>query len=98
MWDECDQICVNTLNSYRCECSSNYTLLQNGYCRSVISDQARVLFSLGNKIYETDQEGRNVRLVFNNDDIEITSFDYNFKSKNFYFADQKNNKVNFYNF
>lgn len=93
MWDECDQKCVNTVNSYSCQCNGNYTLFPDGYCRSSTSDQARVMFSIGTKIYETDQNGQNVKVVFNHDDLDITNFDYNYANKIFYLTDEKNNKV-----
>jgi hypothetical protein len=93
MWDECDQQCLNTNGSYTCQCNANYTLLANGYCKGLTSQEARVMFSIGSKVYETDQNGQNVRLIFNNDDLVISSFDYNFAKKTFYLTDEKSNKV-----
>jgi hypothetical protein len=37
MWDECDQICNNLINSYSCECKANYSLMQNGHCKHLTS-------------------------------------------------------------
>lgn len=93
MWDECDQQCLNTNGSYTCQCNANYTLLADGYCQSRNSQEARVIFSIGSKIYETDQNGQNVRLIFNNDDMDVSNFDYNFAKKIFYLTDEKSNKV-----
>ena len=50
------------------------------------------MFSVGNKLYETNQNGQ-LRTVLENDIYEITSFDYNFVTNTFYFADEKSNKV-----
>lgn len=44
MWDECDQICINTNLSYSCNCSSNFTLSSGGQCRHQTS-QRTVFFS-----------------------------------------------------
>ena len=93
MWDECDQICVNTINSYKCQCNSNYTLLPNGYCRSLTSNEAKVIFSTGSKLYETDLNGQNMKLIFNQNNYDITSFDYNYNKKFFFLTDELNNKV-----
>ena len=113
MWDECDQICVNTNNSYMCQCNANYTLLTNGHCQHSTStlnvfkslemnklnffncagNSAKIMFSIGSKIYETNQQGQNLRLIFDHNDLDITSFDYNYATNTFYMADEKNNKV-----
>lgn len=50
------------------------------------------MFSVGSKLYETNQNGQ-LRTVLENDIYEITSFDYNFVTNTFYFADEKSNKV-----
>lgn len=59
-------------------------------------NQARVLFSVGNKIYETNLDGNNLRLVIDNKDFRISSFDFNFAKNTFYFTDEKNSKVYIY--
>ena len=56
---------------------------------------ARIIFSIGSKIFETDQNGQNFRQILNNENLEISSFDYNYEKKLFYLADDKNNKVYF---
>lgn len=93
MWDECDHICVNTNSSYTCQCRANYTLEGNGHCKHVSSDSAKILFSLGSKIFETNQQGQNLRTIMDNDNLDINSFDYNFATNTFYLADYKNNRV-----
>ena len=94
MWDECDQLCTNLNNSYTCSCMTNYTLEANGHCKHVQSNTAKVMFSVGSKIYETNTNGDNVRTLYDNIDMDISSFDYNSKTNLFYFADDKNNRVN----
>jgi hypothetical protein len=59
-------------------------------------DNARILFSIGSKIFESDKMARNVRQVFDNSDFDISSMDYEFSSKIFYFVDSKKNKVNYW--
>ena len=56
-------------------------------------DQAKVLFSIGNKIFETDKNGQNMRTLLEDDTLEISNFDYNFVKNTFFFTDEKNNKV-----
>ncbi len=41
MWDECDQICNNLVNSYSCECKANYTKMANGHCKHLTSKFSR---------------------------------------------------------
>lgn len=61
-----------------------------------IGDRARVIFSLGTRILESDLNGQNVRvLVENNDGWDLGSFDYNYAKSVFYVADNKNSKVTF---
>lgn len=112
MWDECDQICTNSNNSYSCQCKSNYTLTNGGHCKHItssfiefkvnkavlnylskIGDTAKVIFSTGNKIFETNQRAENLRVLYENNNAEINSIDYNFELSAFYMADDKNNKV-----
>ncbi len=38
MWDECDQLCTNLVNSYSCDCKNNYTLMPNGHCKHITSN------------------------------------------------------------
>ena len=54
------------------------------------------MFSIGNKLYETSQNAQVYRALLESDAYYITSFDYNFVTNTFYFADEKNNKVLFY--
>ena len=56
-------------------------------------DTAKIIFSIGNKIFETNKNGENLRTLYESFDQDITSFDYNAKTNKFYFADDKNNKV-----
>ena len=56
-------------------------------------DAARVIFSVGNKIYETNQRGDNLRTLMDNNDLDIRSIDYNFDANTIYMADEKNKKV-----
>ena len=93
MWDECDQNCVNTNNSYTCSCKANYTLIGDGHCQHSTSYLAKVLFSIGSKIYETDKNGQNFRVIFDHNDFDISNFDYNYQTKSFYLTDEKTNKV-----
>ncbi|RNA36027.1 low-density lipo receptor-related 2 isoform X1, partial [Brachionus plicatilis] len=93
MWDECDQICVNLNNSYSCQCKENYTLKPDGHCSHIQSDLAKIIFSIGSKIFETNQQSQNFHQILNNDDLMISSFDYNYEKKLFYLADDKNNKI-----
>ncbi len=51
------------------------------------------MFSIGNKIYETNQNGQNLKLIFDHNDLDITSFEYNYLTNTFYLADEKNNKL-----
>lgn len=50
MWDECDQICVNSNNSYSCQCHSNYTLQTDGHCQHITSTKQRLFKSFFNQI------------------------------------------------
>ncbi|CAF0941452.1 unnamed protein product, partial [Brachionus calyciflorus] len=93
MWDECDQLCINRNNSYSCQCKTNYTLQPNGHCKHQTSDTAKIIFSIGSKIFETDQNAQNFRTILNNNDVDISSFDYNYEKNLFYLADDKNNKI-----
>jgi hypothetical protein len=52
-----------------------------------------VIFSLGSKILETDPNGGNVRVLLDNADLDISSFDFNYRSGVFYLTDDKNSKV-----
>jgi hypothetical protein len=51
------------------------------------------VFSIGNKIYETNKEGQNLRVLLDSDNYDITSFDFNHLTSTMYLADEKNNKV-----
>lgn len=44
-------------------------------------------------MFETNQQGLNSRQILDNDDLMISSFDFNYEKKVFYLADDKNNKV-----
>jgi hypothetical protein len=61
--------------------------------RAFSGDRATVLFSIGNKLFETDKNGQNLRTLLEDDTLEISNFDYNFAKNTFYFTDEKNNKV-----
>jgi len=52
------------------------------------------MFSVGSKIYETNQRGDNLRTIMDNNEVEIRSIDYNFETNTIYMADEKNKKVN----
>lgn len=54
---------------------------------------AKIIFSVGSKMFETNQQGQSSRQILNNDDLIISSFDFNYDKKIFYLADDKNNKV-----
>lgn len=56
-------------------------------------DSAKVLFSVGNKIYETNKDGISYRVVMDNNDLEISSFDYDYAKNTFYLTDDKNKRV-----
>ena len=51
------------------------------------------MFSIGSKVFETNTRGESVRTLFDNSDMDLTSFDFNSRTNVFYFADDKNNKV-----
>ncbi len=59
-------------------------------------DSAKIMFSIGTKIYETNANGDSLRTLYDNSDQDLASFDYNSKTNIFYFADDKNNKVIIY--
>lgn len=52
-----------------------------------------MLFSVGNKIYETNKDGISYRVVMDNNDLEISSFDYDYAKNTFYLTDDKNKRV-----
>ena len=94
MWDECDQLCFNTINSYTCACRANFTLqADSGHCKDLTGDQAKVIFSFGTRLIETDQSGQNVRTILASDELDIGAFDYNYAKRVFYLADDKSNKI-----
>jgi len=51
------------------------------------------MFSVGSKIYETNQRGDNLRTIMDNNEVDIRSIDYNFETNTIYMADEKNKKV-----
>lgn len=56
-------------------------------------DSAKVFFSSGGKIFETNQKGENLRILLDNSNFDISSIDYNFETNVIYMADDRNNKV-----
>lgn len=52
-----------------------------------------MLFSVGNKIYETNKDGISYRVVMDNNDLEISSFDYDYAKNTFYLTDDRNKRV-----
>jgi hypothetical protein len=56
------------------------------------------MFSVGSKIYETNQRGDNLRTIMDNNEVDIRSIDYNFETNSIYMADEKNKKVILFKF
>jgi hypothetical protein len=49
-------------------------------------------------LFETNKDGLLLRTLVDNNDLEISSFDYNFAKSTFYLTDDKNNKVHLLKF
>ncbi len=58
-----------------------------------IGDNVKIMFSTGSKIFESNNNGQNIRQIYENNDFDIISMDYNFMTKTFYFVDGKKSKV-----
>lgn len=54
-----------------------------------------MLFSVGNRIYETNIDGNNLRILLDNRDLQISSFDFNIAKNTIYLTDDKSSKVYF---
>ena len=52
--------------------------MRDGHCQHATSDLAKVMFSIGSKIYETNKNGQNFKVIFDQNDFDISNFDYKF--------------------
>ncbi|XP_055342132.1 low-density lipoprotein receptor-related protein 2-like [Paramacrobiotus metropolitanus] len=85
MWGFCDQICMDTLGSYRCMCNPDYQLEKQGTCRVSDSSKLRIIYARREGVYDVDRQAVKIRKLVNTS--KAYAVDYHFINNVLYWTD-----------
>lgn len=91
-WGFCDQMCQNTIGSYRCSCYSFFDMIDNKTCvNKKSSPPYSVYFAHDKSILKMDSHGQNQQLVANGS--SVSGLDYHWRKNMLFWIDVKTKKV-----
>ena len=94
----CAQVCTNTKGSYKCSCHPGFTQ-EHHHCRAQ-GDPAKLLYAVGGKVEGLTLSGDSLvrpELEMSSQEIDISNYDYNPGSGEFYWTSETRGIVGRYN-
>ncbi|CAG0878905.1 unnamed protein product [Cyprideis torosa] len=90
-WGSCDQVCKNTVGSYKCACRHGYTLSSDNRCLANDASSMRLYFCHYNTVKRMDPAGFQQEIIASAADA--AGLDFHYEKSKLFWCDQDSKKV-----